>query len=209
MWAIIIVTILPSVFIAFRLIDKSVFERNVANFIASEFRFDQTAVLETSSTYTMKERSVTLMLLGEPLHESTIENIRGKMAFYDLAGTTLTIKQAGGGSLDFGPLQQGYSQVLEEKNRQIAELERRLSLTTFVDDEEMSRTVAEFRAIAPGISRVSISRHPVWTEGAPVDTMLVCIIKPSSGRLSADELGRIERWLGAKHNTQNVKVYVE
>jgi uncharacterized hydrophobic protein (TIGR00271 family) len=209
MWAIIVVTILPSVFIAFRLIDKSVFERNVANFIASEFRFDETTVLETSSNYSMKERSVTLMLLGEPLHETTIENIRGKMGFYDLAGTTLTIKQAGGGSLDFGPLQQGYAQVLEEKNRQISELERRLSLTAYADDEAMGQTIAEFRAIAPGIERVSISRHPVWTNGAPVDTMLVCILKPAARGLSADERNRIESWLSAKHNTKNVKVYVE
>ncbi|MDR1671122.1 MAG: DUF389 domain-containing protein [Alistipes sp.] len=215
MWTIIIVTILPSVFIAFRLIDKSVFERNVARFIASEFRFDDTAVLETSSVYSLRTddgaRSVTLMLLGEPLHETTIENIRGKMAFYDLEGTTLTINQAGRGgtSLDFGVLQQGYAQVLDEKDRLIANLRSQLAAIPQADSTAMRQTVEEFRAIVPGVERVSISRHPVWTEGRPVDTMFVCIIKPVGRSLSSDERGRIERWLSAKYNTQNVKVYVE
>jgi uncharacterized hydrophobic protein (TIGR00271 family) len=210
MWTIIVVTILPSVFIAFRLIDKSVFERNVARFVEAEFRFEGTAVVERESSYALHtggERTITLMLLGEPLHETTLENIRGKMAFYDLEGTTLTINQAGGASLDFAPLQQGYAQVLEEKNRQIAELQRRLSFTS--DEGDMGQTIEEFRAIAPGIERVSISHHPVWEAGRPVDTMLVCILKPAGRELNDADRGRIARWLGAKHKTENVKIYVE
>ncbi len=54
MWTIIVVTVLPSVFIAFRLIDKSVFEANVARMVDSEFRFEATAVLESQSTYAMR-----------------------------------------------------------------------------------------------------------------------------------------------------------
>ena len=216
MWAIIIITILPSVFIAFRLIDKSVFEGNVARFVEAEFRFEGTAVLEAESTYSLSrkggQRSLTLMLLGEPLHETTIENIRGKMPFYDLGETSLTINQAGGGAtqLDFAPLQQGYAQVLEEKNSQIAELRRQLSLSTHIDSAGATQAMEEFRAIAPDVERVSISRHPIWTaDGQAQDTMLVCILHPATGELSVDERERIERWLRVKHKTDNVRIYVE
>jgi hypothetical protein len=216
MWAIIIITILPSVFIAFRLIDKSVFESNVARFVESEFRFGGTAVLETESTYSLnrkaRPRTLTLMLFGEPLHETTIENIRGKMPFYDLDGTTLVVNQANGAAaeIDLSSLQQGYAQVLEEKNRQIAELQRHLSLTSHADDNAMGQTVEEFSAIAPGIDEVSISRHPVWTaQGKVADTMLVCIVHPAAGNLPDEVLTRIERWLRAKHKTDKVKIYVE
>jgi uncharacterized hydrophobic protein (TIGR00271 family) len=217
MWAIIIVTILPSVFIAFRLIDKSVFESNVARFVENEFRFEGTAVLETSSVYNLnhkvRPRTVTIMLWGEPLHESTIENIRGKMPFYDLDGTILTINQANGRSdeIDLSSLQQGYAQVLEEKNRQIAGLQREIALLPNAGDDGVEQTMEEFRAIAPDVEQVSISRHPVWTAGGgqPADTMLVCILKPAAGSLSAGELDRIERWLGVKYKTDNVRIYVE
>ncbi len=217
MWAIIIITILPSVFIAFRLIDKSVFEGNVARFVEAEFRFEGTAVLEAESTYSLSrkggQRSLTLMLLGEPLHETTIENIRGKMPFYDLGETSLTINQAGGGGatqLDFAPLQQGYAQVLEEKNSQIAELRRQLSLSTHIDSAGAAQAMEEFRAIAPDVERVSISRHPVWTaDGQTQDTMLVCILHPATGEFSSDERERIERGLRVKHKTDNVRIYVE
>ncbi len=216
MWAIIIVTILPSVYIAFRLIDQSVFESNVARFVDSEFRFDETSVLETSSTYSFSRkadsRTITLMLWGATLPDATIENIRGKMSFYDLDGTSLTVNQASGTTtgIDITSLQQGYAQVLEEKNRQIAGLERKLALFPNADDEGMEQTMVEFRAIAPGVERVSFSRHPVWTaDGGTADTMLVCILKPAGNTLTTDELGRIERWLGAKHKTDNVRIYVE
>ncbi len=216
MWAIIVVTILPSVYIAFRLIDKSVFESNVQRFVENEFRFEGTAVLETSSTYNLHRKSrpctMTLMLWGEPLHETTIENIRGKMPFYDLDGTILTINQASGrtAEIDLSSLQQGYAQVLEEKNRQIADLQDRLALSPNVSEGDMGQTLAEFRAIAPAVERVSISRHPVWAaDGRAADTLLVCILRPSAETLSAEELTRIEKWLGAKHKTENVRIYVE
>ncbi len=217
MWAIIVITILPSVFIAFRLIDKSVFEGNVAKFVDAEFRFEETAVLERESTYSLSRtsggRTVTLMLWGEPLPDETIENIRGKMSYYDLDGTTLTINQAGSGraaQVDVTTLQQGYAQVLEEKNRQIAELRRQLSLAPQADGEAMNQTMEEFGAIAPGMERVSISRHAVWSsDRGAADTMLVCILKPASGELSAEDRGRIEGWLKAKHKIKNVKIYVE
>ncbi len=217
MWTIIVVTILPSVFIAFRLIDKSVFESNVARFVSSEFRFEGTSVLESGSEYYLKAskrpRTVTLMLWGEPLHETTIENIRGKMPFYDLEGVILTINQASGATaqIDLSSLQQGYSQVLDEKNRQIADLRRRLSLAPHADSAAAGQSMEEFRAIAPGVERVSISRHAVWTADSPqpADTILVCILKPAAGELPDEEMERIERWLRVKHQTQNVKIYVE
>ncbi len=217
MWAIIIVTILPSFFIAFRLVDQSVFEHNVSRFIDSEFRFDETAVLDRKSSYSLSRkpggRTITLMLWGEALPEETIENIRGKISFYDLDGTTLTINQASGaeGRIDISSLQQGYSQVLEEKNKRIAELERRQALFPQTDTAAMSRTVEEFYAIVPNMEHVSISRNPVWTSGGRdvVDTMLVCIVKPAAGWLTDEERIRIERWLKVKYKISTVKIYVE
>ncbi len=136
------------------------------------------------------------------------------MSFYDLDGTALIINQAGSGSasqIDVTTLQQGYAQVLEEKNRRIAELERALAMSPDAGDAAMGRTVEELRAIEPGLERVSISRHPVWTaSGEARDTMLVCILSPPAGGAITDaDLDRLTRWLGARHKTQNVKIYVE
>jgi hypothetical protein len=193
MWAIIVVTILPSVFIAFRLIDKSVFERNVARMVDTEFRFEQTAVLETESTYALSRRdsarTVTLKLWGETLPDGTIEGIRSRLSSYDLAGVMFTVNQASGGAF---------------------------SSSARADAAAMGRTVAELRAIVPSVERVSIARHPVWRtagDGAnpdpPADTMVVCIIGHNTGAIPQDDLARVKRWLEAKHKTRNVKLYVE
>ncbi len=214
MWLIIIVTALPSIYIAFRLIDKSVFESNAERFIATEFRFDDTRVLEKDVEYVLhsrqKHRTITLALYGDPLSQDVIESIRRKMASYDLKETDLIVKQASGTTqMDFTPLQQGYAQVLDEKNRQIAELRRQLGRSSQADSAAMRETVAEFRAIMPGIERVWMSREPVWTSGGAVaDTAFVCIIKPSA-KITDEDMARMKRWLQVKSKTENVRIYVE
>lgn len=214
MWSIIIITALPSVFIAFRLINKSVFENNVERFIATEFRFDDTRVLEKESLYVLnsrkKHRQISLVLYGEPLSEDVIGNIRRKMSLYDLNNTDLVIKQSSGNTqIDFTPLQMGYAQVLDEKNRQIAELRKQMSQTSAADSAAMREMVLEFGAIIGNTEHVSLSRQMVYSpSGNITDTMFVCILKPAAP-LSDDDMGRLERWLRVKGGTEKVKIYVE
>lgn len=214
MWGIIVVAVLPSIFIAFRLINKSVFEYNANRFVAAEFSFDDTRVLEQKNEYVLdakeKPRTITLVLYGETLSEDMIENIRRKMPIYDLFYTNLVVKQSGvTAQLDFTPLQQGYAQVLDEKNRQILELRRQVERSSQADSLALREIVAEFEAIIPGMESVSMSKQPVWSAGGQaVDTMFVCIVKPSA-RLSRDDIQRLERWLKIKSKTDNVKIYVE
>ncbi len=214
MWAIIIVTSLPSIYIAFRLIDKSVFEGNAERFVATEFRFDDTRVLEKDVEYVLhskkKHRTVTLALYGEPLSQDVIESIRRKMPSYDLINTDLIVRQANGtAQVDFTPLQQGYAQVLDEKNRQIVELRRQLERSSQADSAALRETVGEFRAIMPGIERVWLSRQPVWAaDGSAADTVLVCIVKPLA-TIAEEDMALMERWLRVKSKTDNVKIYVE
>jgi len=213
MWTVVAVMVLPSVLIAVRLVDKSVFEINVGRFVEAEFRFDETAVIERNSHWSPRRgepHTVTLMLAGEPLHETTIENIRGKMPLYDLTGVELTINQAGGGSFapDLNSLQQGYAQVLEEKNRQIAELRRRLASAGGGGDGERA-AAAELRAIIPTADSVSIARHTVWGASAqPAGTLVVCVVH-GGGALTADDDARLKRWFAAKYVNEKVKIYVE
>ena len=214
MWCIIIVTALPSVYIAFRLIDKSVFESNADRFVAAEFQFDDTRVLEKDVEYVLrsskKHRTITLALYGDPLSQNVIESIRRRMPAYDLVNTDLIVRQASGTTqVDFTPLQQGYAQVLDEKNRQLAELRRQFERSSHADSIAMRETVEEFRAIMPGVERVWMSREPAWTAGGTVaDTTFVCIIKPAA-KIPDEDMERMKRWLQVKSKTENVKIYVE
>jgi uncharacterized hydrophobic protein (TIGR00271 family) len=214
MWCIIVIAILPSIFIAFRLINQSVFESNADRFVKSEFQFEETRVLETECEYLLdtrkKHRTISVVLYGEPLSDDAIENIRRKMPAYDLTHTDLMVKQSSGNTqIDFTPLQIGYAQILDEKNRQIKKLEQQLTLTKSVDSIATRDMVREFGAIVAGIESVSLSHHPVYSPGGVItDTLFVCIINPVTA-LTADDMERMERWLKVKGRTENVKIYVE
>jgi hypothetical protein len=135
------------------------------------------------------------------------------MPFYDLDGVALTINQASGSAprVDLVSLQQGYAQVLEEKNRRIAELERRLALAPRSGEADMGRTAEELRAIVPRVASVSLARHPVWSSeaGGAADTMVVCILRPAAGGIGEEDLKQLERWLEVKLETRKVRIYVE
>lgn len=214
MWSIIVIAVLPSIYIAFRLINQSVFENNADRFIASEFQFDNTRVLDREYHYLLdtrqKNRTISVLLYGEALSDDAIENIRRKMSAYELTNTDLVVKQSSGTTqIDFTPLQMGYAQVLDEKNRQISELTLQLAHASSSDHAATRDMVREFGAIVTGTQRVALSHHPVFSvEGAIIDTMFVCIIKTEVPLMSED-MERIERWLKVKGDTENVKIYVE
>jgi uncharacterized hydrophobic protein (TIGR00271 family) len=214
MWGIIVIAVLPSIFIAFRLIDRSVFESNAERFVTTEFQFDNTRVLEKSSEYVLnvnkKNRTISVVLYGEPLSDDAIENIRRKMTAYDLAHTDLVVKQSSGTTqIDFTPLQMGYAQVLDEKNRQISNLERQLARTSTADSIATREMVREFGAIVAGTAQVSLSRQPVYSpQGTITDTVFVCILKPTVP-LTTEDMERVERWMKVKGGTEKVKIYVE
>jgi uncharacterized hydrophobic protein (TIGR00271 family) len=214
MWSIIVIAVLPSIFIAFRLINESVFESNADRFVESEFQFEETRVLETECEYVLnvkkKNRTISVVLYGEPLSDDAIENIRRKMPLYDLTHTDLTVKQSSGTTqIDFTPLQMGYAQILDEKNRQIEELSRQLSRTSTLDSITTRDMVREFGAIVTGTEGVSLSLLSVYSpHGVITDTVFVCILKPTAA-LSESDMERMERWLKVKGGTENVKIYVE
>lgn len=70
----------------------------------------------------------------------------------------------------------------------------------------MSREIA---ALLPGMTRAFVSREMTYTaEGAVADTIVVCLLQ-NDRKLTADERGRIEKWLQTRTGTQKIKLYLE
>ena len=67
----------------------------------------------------------------------------------------------------------------------------------------------EITALLPGMTRAFVSREMTYTaEGAVADTIVVCLLQ-NDRKLTADERGRIEKWLQTRTGTQKIKLYLE
>lgn len=83
---IVLVTIIPSVVIGYRIVKRSLFENDVKRYVNTVFQFPKTKVIEHTGIYRPDngESYVEIYLIGEPISDEMIENARLQMPQYNL-----------------------------------------------------------------------------------------------------------------------------
>nr|WP_232325378.1 TIGR00341 family protein [Pedobacter panaciterrae] len=91
---IVTVAVLPSIYLAYGIVDKSIFESNAQKFISEQFQFKNTQVVNRSFKYNRSNgNEIDLLLIGYELSKSRIDSIRENLGAYKLKNTTLNIRQ--------------------------------------------------------------------------------------------------------------------
>ncbi len=89
-----IILILPSIYMAYNVIQKEIFKSKVNRYIAENFIFKNSKVL--SFEYSQAEPSyIEISLVGETLGNYSIKNLESKLKNYQLDSVSLKINQAG------------------------------------------------------------------------------------------------------------------
>lgn len=210
------VVLIPSSIIALRLVRQTIFESNAERYVATVFNYNQTRVLECNKTFRMSRKypsTIEVVLFGETISQDAIENARSQMATYGLEDTELVVKQTSDGresTIDFSLVQKSYSELLAERNDQITRLRSRLREYQALDTLSSADMTRECAAVVENLQQMSIARQVVYdSDGRQVDTLLVCIVKPKTLPLSADERDRLERWLKVRGKCENIMLYVQ
>ena len=213
---VIILVTLPSIIIAISIIQRSSFETNYRNFVAEAFQYDNTFVVESSFEYNAspkKQSVIEVRLFGEPLSDNVIGNIRGQMTtIYHLPKTDLVIRQSNqeGGEVAISALQSNYSEMLAEKNRQIAYLQDQLASVRTADTLAVSSMTRELGIFVPQISDMSLSRHVSYNiDGAATDTLYICIITFQNEMETVPDIDLIRHWLTNRTGVSNIKILVK
>lgn len=90
---IVLLTAAPSVYLAYRIVDKSIFESNAARFVHQELNYKDTQVISKSFKYNRKGSEIDLLLLGNELSSGQLDSLSNKLKGYQLKGTKLVIRQ--------------------------------------------------------------------------------------------------------------------
>lgn len=206
-----LLTFIPSVFIGVHMVRVSIFEVQADKYVSQVFNFPQTRVIEYERNYRRGEGApqIELLLVGDALDESVIDNARAQLANFGLNRTELIVRQAStSDKLDLKSLQTGYVELLEEKNRQIDEMKDRLTRyqVTNVDIGDISQEVG---VMADNVQSMSLTKGVMFdVSGLAVDTLLVCVITPKDDQLPVDR-EKLRRWLAVRTKVNNVKLFVE
>lgn len=205
--AIITITILPSIYLAYRIVDKSIFENNARNFVSEEFRFKNTQVVNRTFKYATNAREIDLLLIGYELPEREIDSIRKKLSNYNLNNTKLVIRQGLNArqEIDFSQIK---ASILED-------VFRIDSADNAVDNKRDKLAIPipdirpELRALYPGL--LSYSAHHVVErrmDTLPSDT-LTLVVANFNGSPGTAEQVRMRQWLKSRFDVDSVKLIIQ
>lgn len=166
-YAIVIITMIPSIYLTYTMIRDNAFQRNVGRFVNSEFHFTGTQVLDYKAKITNGEKLITVALIGKALPIDSVQlALTAQLPRYDLGGASLTIIQ-GDERTDFDPtaasstmLRDIYQVTQATIDRQAATID---SLRAINAERERTDSMAaiispELRVLFPQVKDIAITQ---------------------------------------------------
>jgi len=192
-WLIVLITTAPSVFLAYRIVDKSIFENNAEAFVQQEMNFSNTQVIAKTYKYNEKGHEIELLLLGTELSKPQIDTLKSRLPEYKLNQTKLNIRQGlnAKNELDLSQIKASILETVYQNNNKGQKGDA--SYTKLEQPIPDIRT--ELRALYPKLKQYSLSHVAVHQlDSNKADTITVLI-----GRFDkvppAPEQRRMAVWL--------------
>jgi uncharacterized hydrophobic protein (TIGR00271 family) len=209
--AIVLLTGLPSIFLAVRLVDNEVFKSRARAFVQTEFKGPQVHVLETRVD--AAARSIEVTLIGPPLSMPVIKAIQQQLKPAGLEDARLSVHQAQAENapIDVGSLKadiladivRSSQQALEDRTKDLAALREQLA----GQKEWIAQTTAvtrEFSVQYPQCTDVLVGRGVV--PGEKNVTMVPILSAACTHVPRRDELERIHAWLKVRTGSADARV---
>lgn len=145
---IVIFTIVPSLFLSYRLVKTTYFNQQVLNYVNTELAFPNTQILSKTITNTSDKKEIKVVLIGDNVSDSTIESARNRLPNYGLKDVSLVVQQGFSEqetdinklkSLLMQDLYKNSEQVLRTQAMQIDSLQRELK--SYHDDRLLAEQI--------------------------------------------------------------------
>ncbi len=213
----VVATIIPSLYTAFNVVRKTVFQQNTELFIKEVIKPTGVRVISKNAIYGRDLRELDLTLYGERLDEDQCELI--KSLFKQRIGEHAILKINQGadvvGQDDLASMRdymeeyrKNSTTAITRKDSIIVQLREELHRvkSNQFDVKEFSQ---EAQTIFPELTSFSISDNIFWSEEKEqMDTSVLAITRFKS-KLSADDKTKLENWLKVKAKTQDIKLVVQ
>lgn len=204
---IVMLTVLPSIYMAYRIVQRSIFENNAQKFVQSEFHFPKTQVVTHQYRYDGKQSVIELLLMGQTLEDIALDSIKNKLPFYKLEHTELIIHQGldARQKVDMSAIK---ASVLEEV------FAAKLTMDKHTDNNQYRNNnipdiKKELTVLYPGLDRYTLT--PVvfnHTDTSRNDTLVLFMGKFKTPLKSKDRK-RLQSWIKQRINVDSVRVISE
>jgi uncharacterized hydrophobic protein (TIGR00271 family) len=218
--ALVLITIIPSAYLAYNLVRKTLFEEKARVFLAQEFQYAETQIIGNKIDFSSDPPKIEITLYGKKIDQDEIDLLQTQLTNYGIENAKLVLHQ---GYQDDGSVQQKaleeYSQsmrtqIIEDlytKNEELVKSKdekiQLLELELLKLKGNMYPTAdisAELRIQYPALNGLAISTTPKFSlKEEKMDT--VCLVVASfSKRPASRDIKKISDWM--KLRTKNEKL---
>ncbi len=216
MATVVLVTVVPSVLMAYNLVQRSIFENSAKNYVQSVFDFQDSEVVNSKIIFNTgdEDHVIEVVMLGEPLSSDVIESAQRQLQNYSLHGTKLLVRQADNSdelsNEMFADMLKTNAELISEKTAQINILTKRLERY----DRDTLPTIEiaqELGSLWPEVTTIELSRSKVVTTGGVLEGVVVnCTLKLQEGvTIGEENATRIKRWLSQRTGHDEVRLVVD
>ncbi len=213
----VILTIVPSLFLSYKLVRTTYFNQRALEFINNELAFPNTQVLSKAITNTSEKQEIKVMLIGKNVPEESIENARIRLERYRLKNVNLIVQQGFSEqetdineikSVLIQDLYKNKEEILRAQSLEIDSLKQQLK--TFKEDQKIAEFLRpEVKVLFPFVKEISCSQ----TYLIPIDSIeqkaVVLFYVKSSKKVNKENKQKLTDWLKARIQTKTIKLLIE
>ena len=205
MLLIVLVTIVPSVVIGYRIVKRSFFETNAQRYVSNVFQFPKAKAIDFHTHFDSDSSSIEVFMIGEPVSRRRSRAPDCKWPVTACGEQKLIVRQNGEDDhVDLVSLQSGYRELMARRPPH-----RRVGA-------EVCRLCDRYAALGRHHARdARAGAFPARGVAVEDDSLRFfgryarLVVVRTDGRLPAAERAKIETWLRARTRTDSLKLYIE
>ncbi|MBW0178332.1 TIGR00341 family protein [Sediminibacterium sp.] len=203
--AVVIFTLLPSIYLGYQLVSESRFVRNAQRFIEAEADIQGDYLLQ--KTIDPKQKKITLVYGGLPIQPQKIKAIESKLEHYQLSDCDLQIKQG------FASIENDDMKSQDVMNQALLQKEQRISQLQVIFDsiqvqQQTSRQVfKELKALNESVHSLVLDRALQVSDSVENNNWLAIIV--AGKQILPEEKKKIQLWLTKRVQVDSLKVWYE
>ena len=197
--SIVLLTSLPSIYLAYKIVDKSIFESNANKFVKNELHFKATHVINKTFKYENGKKEIDLLLIGEGLSKETIDSLKVKLRKYSISDSQLIISQGLNAKqqIDFSQIK---ASILEDvfakqgpATKGIDTSQNMNQVIGFIPDIK-----SELKALYPTLSAYTITKATIRGIDSSRNDSVTLFIGNFQKSLQKSERYKLKNWLKSR-----------
>ncbi|MBZ4190552.1 TIGR00341 family protein [Niabella beijingensis] len=198
--------VIPSIYLAYKIVDKSIFETNAQTFVNDQFRFKNTQVVNKTFRYRSDSSEIDLLLIGKNLPQFTIDSISQKLKQYRLKDAKLVVRQGldAKQEIDFSQIK---ASILEDVFKQ--DSARNSVVQEHTSSTELPDLRPELKALYPSLTYYTGSRSIIYRTDTLATDTLTLFVANFSKLPTRDERFKMQQWLKQRLQTDSVKLIIQ